>query len=48
MGPTPQRKDELIVQILRDQVGIDPRSLRPILRLAVATAADPGASSYES
>ena len=34
MGPTPQREDELIVQILRDQAGIDPRSLRPLLRLA--------------
>jgi hypothetical protein len=34
MGLSPQREDELIVQILRDQVGIDPRSLRPILRLA--------------
>jgi len=34
MGPTPQREDELIAQILRNQVGIDPRSLRPILRLA--------------
>jgi hypothetical protein len=34
MGPTSQREDELIVQILRDQVGIDPRSLRPVLRLA--------------
>jgi len=33
-GLSPQREDELIVQILRDQVGIDPRSLRPILRLA--------------
>jgi hypothetical protein len=33
MELSPQREDELVVQILRDQVGIDPRSLRPILRL---------------
>jgi hypothetical protein len=33
MGLSPQREDELVVQTLRDQAGIDPRSLRPILRL---------------
>jgi len=34
MGLSPQREDELVVQILRDQVGIDSRSLRPVLRLS--------------
>jgi hypothetical protein len=34
MELSPEREDELVVQVLRDQVGIDPRSLRPILRLA--------------
>jgi hypothetical protein len=34
MELSPQREDELVVQILRDRVGIDPQSLRPILRLA--------------
>jgi hypothetical protein len=33
MALSPQREDQLVVQILRDQVGIDPQSLRPILRL---------------
>lgn len=33
MELSPQREDELIVQILRDQVGINPWSLRPVLRL---------------
>lgn len=33
MELSPQREDELIVQILRDQVGINPRSLRTVLRL---------------
>ena len=33
MELSPQREDELVAQILRDQVGIDPRSLRPVLRL---------------
>jgi hypothetical protein len=33
MELSPQREDELVVQILRDQVGIEPRSLRPVLRL---------------
>jgi hypothetical protein len=31
---SPDREDELLVQFLRDRVGVDPRSLRPILRLA--------------
>lgn len=34
MGLSQQREDELVVQILRDQAGIDPGSLRPVLRLA--------------
>ena len=33
MGLSLQREDGLVVQILRDQVGIDPRSLRSVLRL---------------
>jgi len=33
VGLSSQRDDELVVQILRDQVGVDPRTLRPILRL---------------
>lgn len=33
MEQSPQRENELIAQILRDQVGINPRSLRPVLRL---------------
>jgi hypothetical protein len=33
MGLSPQGEDEFIVEILRDQVGIDPRSLRAVLRL---------------
>ncbi len=31
---SPEREDELVQQVLRDQVGIDPHQLRPILELA--------------
>jgi hypothetical protein len=30
----PERQDEIITQFLHDQVGVDPQSLRPVLRLA--------------
>jgi hypothetical protein len=29
----PERQDEIITRYLRDQVGVDPQSLRPVLRL---------------
>ncbi|MGO9078607.1 MAG: hypothetical protein ACLQDY_06140 [Streptosporangiaceae bacterium] len=34
MELSPEREDELVQQVLRDQVGIDPHQLRPILELA--------------
>ena len=34
MELSPEREDELLQQVLRDQVGVDPGQLRPILELA--------------
>ena len=33
MEPSPEREGELLQQVLRDQVGVDPGQLRPILEL---------------
>ena len=33
MELSPEREDELLIQILRDQGGIDPRRLRGVLKL---------------